>query len=215
MTDQLPGFFEGTEMPTEGWWEALWPNPAAVLQAVGLRTGMDTVDLCCGDGWFTLPMAAVAHHVTAVDIDSKFLQLARARLTNAGLVNCDFVEGDAYDLVKLVPRSVDFVFLANAFHGVPDRLRLARAVGATLNPGGRFVIVNWHQRAREDTAVLGEPRGPRTELRMSPEQTIKSVETEDLTSVELIELPPYHYGAAFTRSCRTDLGCGAALAQYG
>lgn len=26
----LPGFFKGTEMPTAGWWEALWPNPAMV-----------------------------------------------------------------------------------------------------------------------------------------------------------------------------------------
>jgi hypothetical protein len=26
----LPGFFKGTEMPTAGWWEALWPEPAKV-----------------------------------------------------------------------------------------------------------------------------------------------------------------------------------------
>jgi hypothetical protein len=30
MTTRLPGFFEGTEMPTAGWWEALWPDPAGV-----------------------------------------------------------------------------------------------------------------------------------------------------------------------------------------
>src|SRR5262245_43868691 len=27
-----PGFFEGTEMPTAGWWEALWPDPAGVSE---------------------------------------------------------------------------------------------------------------------------------------------------------------------------------------
>jgi hypothetical protein len=27
MTDRPAGFFEGTEMPTAGWWEALWPDP--------------------------------------------------------------------------------------------------------------------------------------------------------------------------------------------
>jgi hypothetical protein len=31
MTDHPQGFFQGTEMPTAGWWEALWPDPAAVL----------------------------------------------------------------------------------------------------------------------------------------------------------------------------------------
>jgi len=45
-----------------------------------------------------------------------------------------------------------------------------------LKSGGRFVVVNWHQRPREETTILGEPRGPKTDLRMSPEQTIKSVE---------------------------------------
>ena len=30
-----------------------------------------------------------------------------------------------------------------------------------------FAIVNWHKRPREETPILGEPRGPKTELRMS------------------------------------------------
>lgn len=61
----------------------------------------------------------------------------------------------------IVPQPVDFVFLANAFHGVPERARLARAVANTLvEPGGHFAIVNWHARPREETTILGEPRGP-------------------------------------------------------
>jgi hypothetical protein len=48
------GFFEGTGMPDPGWWEALWPDPAGVLAKVGLKPGMDVIDLCSGDGWFTL-----------------------------------------------------------------------------------------------------------------------------------------------------------------
>ena len=41
MTGNLPGFFQGTEMPSAGWWEALWPNPAEVLAAVGVRAGIE------------------------------------------------------------------------------------------------------------------------------------------------------------------------------
>jgi SAM-dependent methyltransferase len=200
MTDHRPGFFEGTEMPTAGWWETLWPHPAGVLKAVGLKQDMDAVDLCCGDGWFTLQIAKVARHVVAIDIDRNFLELARNRLTAAGAMNCDFAEGDAYELARLVPRPVDFVFMANVFHGVPDRLRLARAVRRTLKSRGRFAVVNWHQRPREETTILGEPRGPKTELRISPEQTIQSVEAGDLGFVQLVELPPYHYGIVFNPS---------------
>ena len=135
--------------------------------------------------------------MSAIDIDQHLLEVARHRLTESGVANCDFVAGDAYELAKLVPRRVDFVFMANAFHGVPDRPRLARAVRETLKPGGQLVIVNWHQRPREETTILGEPRGPKTELRLSPEQTIEAVETSGLKLARLIDVPPYHYGAVF------------------
>src|SRR5882724_9401710 len=197
MGRELSGFFEATEMPSAGWWEALWPDPAAVLAAAGIRSGMEVVDLCSGDGWFTLHIARIARHVTAIDIDGNLLQAARHRLNQNGVTNCDFVVGDAYDLGTLVPRPVDFVFLANAFHGVPDRPRLARAVRAVLKPNGRFAIINWHQRPREETTVLGEPRGPRTEMRMSPQKTIHDCEAGGLSLVRVAEVPPYHYGAVF------------------
>jgi SAM-dependent methyltransferase len=196
---ELPGFFEGTEMLTAGWWEALWPDPAKVLAAVGVNSGLNVVDLCCGDGWFTLQIARLAGHVVAIDIDQQLLDVARFRLAENAITNCEFVEGDAYELAKLVPHPVDFIFLANAFHGVPDKPRLARAVSAVLAPGGRFAVVNWHQRPREETMILGEPRGPKTELRLSPEQTIAAIESADLKLSHLAEVPPYHYGAIFER----------------
>jgi protein-L-isoaspartate O-methyltransferase len=199
MPDHPAGFFQGTEMPTAGWWEALWPYPAGVLAAVGLRSGMDVVDLCSGDGWFTLQIAKVARHVSAIDIDPTLLEVARHRLVENGITNCEFIAGDAYDIAKLAPPA-DFVFMANAFHGVPDRAQLAQALKDALKTNGGFSIVNWHKRSREETPILGEPRGPKTELRMSPEETIKSVEGGGLKFTKIIEIPPYHYGVVFTRN---------------
>lgn len=199
MTDKPEGFFQGTEMPTAGWWEALWPDPARVLAAVGLQPGMNAIDLCAGDGWFTLQMAKVARHVSAIDIDPNLLDVARNRLAENGVTNCDFIAGDAYNIAKLAGPA-DFVFMANAFHGVPDGSRLARAVGSALKAYGYFAIVNWHKRPREETPILGEPRGPKTELRMSPEETIKSVEGSGLKFIKIVEVPPYHYGVVFQRS---------------
>jgi protein-L-isoaspartate O-methyltransferase len=193
MTNRHPAFFEGTEMPTAGWWPALWPDPAGVLEAVGLKRNMDVIDLCCGDGWFTEAMAKVAHQVIAIDIDRNILNAARSYLSDTGATNCEFVEGDVYELTTLASQPVDFVFMANAFHGVPDPLRLSQAVRRRLKTGGRFVVINWHQRPREETTILAEPRGPKTELRMSPQQTVKAVEAGGLEFTELVELPPYHY----------------------
>jgi hypothetical protein len=33
MIDHPQGFFQGTEMPTAGWWEALWPLRQRWLQS--------------------------------------------------------------------------------------------------------------------------------------------------------------------------------------
>jgi ubiquinone/menaquinone biosynthesis C-methylase UbiE len=112
----------------------------------------------------------IASHVIAIDIDGKLLETSRVRLAESGLTNCSFVEGDAYEIASLAPEPVDHVFLANVFHGVPDKTRLASAVRDVLKPGGLFAIVNWHARPREETTVLGEPRGPATALRIDPEK---------------------------------------------
>ena len=84
MTSNPAGFFQGTEMPTAGWWEALWPDPAGVLAAVGIKPGMEVIDPCSGDGWFTLQIARLARHVIAIDIDSNLPEVARHRLTEGG-----------------------------------------------------------------------------------------------------------------------------------
>jgi ubiquinone/menaquinone biosynthesis C-methylase UbiE len=195
----LPGFFQGTGMPDAGWWEALFSDPAAILKSVGLPSGSYAVDLCSGDGWFTLQMARIARHVVAVDIDASLLERSRARLLESGATNCTFVAGDAYELQSMVPEPADFVFLANALHGVPDRPKLIRAIKAVLKPDGLLVVVNWHDRPREETKIFGESRGPSSELRMSPSQTVEAILPAGFIHQRTVEIPPYHYGAVFRK----------------
>ena len=196
----IKGFFEGTGMPDLGWWEALWPDPARVLVDVGIANGMRVIDLCCGDGWFTLPLAKIARAVIAIDIDGKLLEAAKVRFAErGGAPNVVLIEGDAYQIAKAVGDPVDHLFLANAFHGVPDKPRLARIVHDVLKPGGLFAIVNWHARPREETMVLGQPRGPASELRMTPEATTDAVAPSGFKLRNFVEVSPYHYGAVFWR----------------
>lgn len=93
--------------------------------------------------------------------------------------------------------AVDLVLIANTFHGAPDHTGLAGAVRKTLRPDGTFVVINWWPRPREETAVLGKPRGPRFELRFSPEQVAAWVEPAGFRLREVKEVGPYHYGAIF------------------
>jgi len=194
------GSFPATAMPDADWWRALWPDPAEVLVEMGVAPGMIAVDLCCGDGLFTAPLAGVAVRVYAIDIDPAMLDRAQARVAATGAINCRFVAADAMTVDAVLPEPVDYVFLANTFHGVPDQLGLARAVAASLKPRGRFGIVNWHHRPRAETVVLGQPRGPKTELRMEAEDVTAIVKPAGLLPIRIVELPPYHYGVILEQS---------------
>jgi ubiquinone/menaquinone biosynthesis C-methylase UbiE len=158
---------------------------------------MVVVDLCCGDGLFTAPLAHIADRVYAIDIDPAMLDRAMARVAATGATNCDFVLADAMALDAVVPEPVDYVFLANTFHGVPDQVGLARAVAATLKPEGQFGVVNWHRRPREETVVHGRPRGPRTEMRIEARDVAALIKPAGLLLNQIVDLPPYHYGAVF------------------
>ncbi|WP_246206057.1 class I SAM-dependent methyltransferase [Propylenella binzhouense] len=197
----LHGFFPATAMPDRDWWAALWPKPEDVLRSLGIRPGMTAVDLCCGDGYFTAPLAKiVGGKLYALDIDPQMLEQARAEAARQGASVAEWICADARDVAKLIPERVDYVLIANTFHGVPDQTGLAQAVAQVLKPGGCFAVVNWHPIPREQTTVLDQPRGPRTEMRMSPDQVRAIIEPAGFRLLRVIELPPYHYGAIFVRS---------------
>jgi SAM-dependent methyltransferase len=193
------GFFPATTMPNADWWQALWPDPARVLIEMGVRPGMLVVDLCSGDGLFTAPLTSISARVYAIDIDPAMLDRARLLVAAAGATNCRFVVADAMTLDAVVPERVDYVFLANTFHGITDQLGLARAVAAILKPHGQFGIVNWHRRPREETMVLGQRRGPPTEMRIEAEDVAAIVKPAGLLVNRTIGLPPYHYGVVLCR----------------
>ncbi len=192
------GFFTATGMPDRDWWAALWPDPEGVMRSLGVAPGLAVVDLCCGDGYFTAPLARIVEgKVYGVDIDPVMLERTRAEVERAGATVLDLICADARDLPELLPGKVDYVLIANTFHGVPDKTAMARAVAAALNPSGQFAIVNWHPLPRERTVVLGKPRGPKTEMRMSPDDVRSIVEPVDFTLERVVELPPFHYASVF------------------
>ena len=195
----IKGYFPGTAMPDPYWWEALWPRPLQTLAALGVRAEMEVVDLCCGDGLFTAPLALMTRRVIGIDIDPSMLDLARARIVAAGATNYALVEGAAYAVAEILRWPTDFVLMANTFHGVPDKTRLASAITTILKAHALFAVVNWHHRRREETHILRLPRGPRTEMRMEPAEVAAIVKSAGLQLARTVELPPYHYGVIFKK----------------
>ncbi|MFC1673706.1 methyltransferase domain-containing protein [Pseudomonadota bacterium] len=199
-----PAKFPATGMPDADWWQALWPDPEGVLRRLGIDFGQVTLDLCCGDGHFTAPMAHIVGGIgrtLALDLDPAMLAQAKERAAAAGIPSSAirWLQTNACGLADVLPAQPEYVFIANTFHGVPDKQQMAREVFNALKPGGQFAIVNWHHRSRDDTTVLGEPRGPKTEMRMSPEAVMDIVLPVGFQLHGVVELPPYHYGIVFDK----------------
>lgn len=196
--------FPATGMPDSDWWQTLWPDPEGVLRRLGVDFGVPTLDLCCGDGHFTAPMAHIVGglgRVAAVDLDPDLLAQAQARTEQSGIPpgTVRWMQCDAGEIVANLPIQPEYVLIANTFHGVPDKQQMARDVFNVLKPGGQLTIINWHHRLRDDTTVMGEPRGPKTDMRMSPDQVMDEVLPVGFTLHGVVELPPYHYGIVFDK----------------
>ena len=195
--------FPGTSMPDKSWWQNLWPNPKSVVRSLGIKPDMSVIDLCCGDGYFTVPVAEVATKVYGIELDASLLTEAQKEADIRGIKNCVWIQGDAMDISRLIPEQVDYVLLANTFHGILEKGTLAKSVAASLKPKGQFVIINWHKRPREETTVLGQPRGPKTEMRMSPLEVEEILRPLGFTLQRTIDFLPYHYGSIFTKETQS------------
>lgn len=193
--------FQHTRQPDWEWWSELWPHPKQVLDTLGLHVNESLADIGAGDGYFTLPAAElVAPAATyAVDIDADLLATLTETAEETGLSNIQCIEGDARELTSLLPEPVAVILIANTFHGVEEPATFIQQAYQSLTPGGRLIIVNWHDRPKHETSVAGEPRGPPKALRMTPEQTKAQSATASFTNTQLIELPPYHYALTCER----------------
>lgn len=138
--------------------------------------------------------------VYALDLDAGLLEELEQLADRQEIENIVPRHGDARSLADHVPGPVDVGLIANTFHGIENPTTFVEEVITTLTKDGRFIVINWRDLPRKTTTVAGEPRGPPTDLRLSPDETYEIVEeTGDVTLGQRIEIPPYHYALLFER----------------
>lgn len=98
------------------------------------------LDLGCGTGRFTLPVARRAADVVGLDLSAGMLDVADAKAREQGLA-IGFEQGDMADL-PFESGSFDVVVSMLALMHVPlaDREQVFAEIGRVLRPGGRAVI---------------------------------------------------------------------------
>ncbi len=118
---------------------------AMLLARLGVAGGESVLEIGCGTGALTLPLAAAVGEqgrVVAVDISEPMLGAARRRVDEGGLRNVTLLLGDA-QVFPLEPAGFD---LATSRMGVmffADPVAAFRNIGGALKPGGRLVFACW------------------------------------------------------------------------
>jgi SAM-dependent methyltransferase len=115
----------------------------ALVRALGVRRGMDVLDLACGDGTTAVPEAQLGANVLGVDIARNLVAAGEARAQSLGLGNLKFQEGDAGDLGELADDSCDLVLIMFGAMFAPRPDAVARETVRVTRPGGRVVMGNW------------------------------------------------------------------------
>ncbi|OII67301.1 MULTISPECIES: class I SAM-dependent methyltransferase [unclassified Streptomyces] len=124
--------------------EQRYAQAAEVLDGSPLLSfapGSRVLDLCCGPGVFTVPLALRGHRVTGVDLSPAMLDRARKRTADAG-AEAAYVQADArayeepggFDVVLNMFTSFGY------FEDPADNARVLRTMYTCLAPGGTLVL---------------------------------------------------------------------------
>jgi ubiquinone/menaquinone biosynthesis C-methylase UbiE len=133
------------------WWLAWFSinNPLRRLihdpeKIVGpyVRAGMTVLEVGCGVGWFTIPMAMMVGdggRVVAIDLQQRMLDMMLRRAARAGVAAR--IESRKCEKDRLgVDVQSDFALVFAMLHEVPDQDRLLGEVLRCLKPGGKLLL---------------------------------------------------------------------------
>ena len=140
-TDPRVAFFDH-HAPT---WDQTGPDPAATLRRLqelngrlGLRPGMDVLEVGCGTGQITGLLADLVKpgKVVAADFSPVMLAQARERGVDADFVLMDICgEGSAH-------RDFDVVLCFHSFPHFRDQAAALRQMTRHLKPGGHLLVLH-------------------------------------------------------------------------
>ena len=115
---------------------------AAIVAASDAGQGMSAVDLGCGSGQVSIPLAERGVHVTAVDVSPQMVQRLHERVAERGMGESMTGVVCAIEDFSLPAASVDLVVSNYALHHLRDQDKQAvlRAAVRWLRPGGKLVV---------------------------------------------------------------------------
>jgi 2-polyprenyl-3-methyl-5-hydroxy-6-metoxy-1,4-benzoquinol methylase len=165
------------------------PDAEGFVARLALEPDVRVLDIACGTGRVTLPLARRGATVTGLDMMPHLLEKALARAASEGL-NIRFDEGFA-ETLPYPDASFDVVvsMFGIMFSPFPETVTLEMA--RVLKPGGRLALANWtpsgfHGKMQ---AVVGRhlpppPQGTLSPLLWGEEATVRDRLKPDFDAIE-------------------------------
>jgi ubiquinone/menaquinone biosynthesis C-methylase UbiE len=120
----------------------LFHDPESLLTPY-VKPGMTAVDIGCGMGYFTIPLARLTGpggKVIAIDLQQRMLDALLRRASKAGVADRIIPHRCQKESLG-VEVSADFALAFWMAHEVPDKLRFFREIFAFLQQKGRLLLV--------------------------------------------------------------------------
>lgn len=117
-------------------------DPAQILRSY-VKEGDTAIDIGCGPGFFTMPMAELVGNsgkVIAVDVQEKMLQRVMGKARQQGL-DLVIVPHKCQETQIGLTEKADFILTFWVVHEVPDAKKLITEIASMLKPGGRYLLV--------------------------------------------------------------------------
>ena len=112
----------------------------ALVAASGVRTGSRVLEIGCGTGQLSVPLADLGVELIAVELGPRLAGLARRNLEQFPQAR---VLVSSFEEWQLPDRKFDAVICASAFHWLDPEVRYARSAAA-LHPGGALALLQLH-----------------------------------------------------------------------
>ncbi len=147
-----------------------YPALLAALEAFSARGRV--LELACGTGQWTAPLARYATHLTAVDASTEMIALNR---TQVGRDDVEYVEADLFAWSP--PRRYDVVFFSAWLSHVPPQLfaRFWSLVDRCLDREGRVFVIDELPAVESLELRLTGSVAPVVERRLSTGQSYRAV----------------------------------------
>jgi len=113
----------------------------ALAARVGLTGSQRVLDIGCGTGQMTIPLARHARTVLAIDPVPGMLAAGQQAARAVGADNITWLEGDSSRITALAAPGADLAVFAASFHWT-DRPAVLVALSEVLAPGGAVIVVN-------------------------------------------------------------------------